>query len=447
MMAGWWSLILARASKPSLARIPRSRLLQEISALRRMVFESSITITRVPLIGLKSCVAMPRLRASERCSTCRGNGCGLRAVAAARPGRPAQSRPSRSPPYGRRTPAGPVRGSAPRRARRDAVVRQPGGFVVDQPQINNPCALARISCHFRSCSSRVRVDSHTCRAIIARVSAGATGENFNAYGLEPISWFGPVAQCRGGRPRCPGARFRTAMAATTRRATRAHPLRHAAGALPRLRKLAPFAASVTTWTARTALCPRPADHPRRRQLAGARLPLGRRYAAVHRAGAGGAFLDATVDATSTTSAPGADDRRPRAPRRGRRRAGGRARGLSYGAPTEPMSRWPRNWCAWCRRWSRSGGLLRHRGGDERHPPGRGAAGGGKGDGNSSSSRAATTATPTAAGEGRLGTADLRQPELGRVVPAEITQHTLVLDTTTASSSRTRSRRTATTSPA
>src|SRR5262245_41666598 len=49
MMSGWWSVILDSASNPSSARITwQPAWARKISALRRMVFESSITITLIP---------------------------------------------------------------------------------------------------------------------------------------------------------------------------------------------------------------------------------------------------------------------------------------------------------------------------------------------------------------------------------------------------------------
>src|SRR5712691_11842465 len=49
MISGWWSVILASASKPSSARITlQPACTRKISALRRIVFESSITITLTP---------------------------------------------------------------------------------------------------------------------------------------------------------------------------------------------------------------------------------------------------------------------------------------------------------------------------------------------------------------------------------------------------------------
>ena len=53
-MSGWWSVILASASNPSSARITvQPACNRKISALRRMVFESSITITLTPDSGLR----------------------------------------------------------------------------------------------------------------------------------------------------------------------------------------------------------------------------------------------------------------------------------------------------------------------------------------------------------------------------------------------------------
>src|SRR5712692_2068522 len=49
MISGWWSVILASASKPSSARMTlQPACTRKISALRRIVFESSITSTLTP---------------------------------------------------------------------------------------------------------------------------------------------------------------------------------------------------------------------------------------------------------------------------------------------------------------------------------------------------------------------------------------------------------------
>src|SRR5213594_2194527 len=49
MISGWWSVILASASKPSSARITlQPACTRKISELRRIVFESSITMTLTP---------------------------------------------------------------------------------------------------------------------------------------------------------------------------------------------------------------------------------------------------------------------------------------------------------------------------------------------------------------------------------------------------------------
>jgi hydroxymethylpyrimidine/phosphomethylpyrimidine kinase len=60
------------------------------------------------------------------------------------------------------------------------------------------------------------------------------------------------------------------------------------------------------WTSDKTVRARPARHPRRRQLAGARLPRRGRHAALHRRAQGPYMWDAEgTSATSTTSAPGA----------------------------------------------------------------------------------------------------------------------------------------------
>jgi hypothetical protein len=60
MICGFWSAILASASKPSVAVVTSApSRLSRVSAVRRMVFESSITITRKPPrlpARLSSCV-------------------------------------------------------------------------------------------------------------------------------------------------------------------------------------------------------------------------------------------------------------------------------------------------------------------------------------------------------------------------------------------------------
>ena len=54
--SGWWSAIFASASKPSSARMTvQPACSRKISALRRMVFESSITITLTPDNGILLC--------------------------------------------------------------------------------------------------------------------------------------------------------------------------------------------------------------------------------------------------------------------------------------------------------------------------------------------------------------------------------------------------------
>ena len=55
MRSGWWSAIFASASKPFSARITwQPACMRKISALRRMVLLSSITITRTPVRFLES---------------------------------------------------------------------------------------------------------------------------------------------------------------------------------------------------------------------------------------------------------------------------------------------------------------------------------------------------------------------------------------------------------
>src|SRR6185503_937667 len=55
MRSGWWSAILASASKPFSARITwQPACMRNISALRRIVLLSSMTITRTPVRFLES---------------------------------------------------------------------------------------------------------------------------------------------------------------------------------------------------------------------------------------------------------------------------------------------------------------------------------------------------------------------------------------------------------
>ena len=82
------------------------------------------------------------------------------------------------------------------------------------------------------------------------------------------------------------------------------------------------------------LSPSPEDHSRRRQFAGARVPLRRRHAALHRARRRRLRLGRRRQALHRLRRfLGADDPRPRPSRRGRRVCSG-GRGLSFGAPTE-----------------------------------------------------------------------------------------------------------------
>jgi hypothetical protein len=55
MMLGWWSFTLDSASKPFSARMTwQPACVRKISALRRIVFESSITMTFLPRISAAS---------------------------------------------------------------------------------------------------------------------------------------------------------------------------------------------------------------------------------------------------------------------------------------------------------------------------------------------------------------------------------------------------------
>src|SRR5258706_15010075 len=65
MRSGWWSAILARASKPLSARMPWPPAgMRNISALRRMVLLSSMTITRTPVRFLESATRFPRFNSA-----------------------------------------------------------------------------------------------------------------------------------------------------------------------------------------------------------------------------------------------------------------------------------------------------------------------------------------------------------------------------------------------
>src|SRR2546429_665806 len=60
MRSGWWSVILARASNPSSASITaQPACSKKISALRRIVLLSSITMTFTPFSAAASCTSRP----------------------------------------------------------------------------------------------------------------------------------------------------------------------------------------------------------------------------------------------------------------------------------------------------------------------------------------------------------------------------------------------------
>ena len=156
--------------------------------------------------------------------------------------------------------------------------------------------------------------------------------------------------------------------------------------------LTPRGAADATANAR-AVRARPARHPGRRQLAGARLPRRRRHAALHRPRRRRRHLRRRRQALHRLHRlVGADDPRPRPPGGAGAVHAAVDDGLSFGAPTEREIELAEAILE-PRAEHRAGapGQLGHRGGDERAAPGarrRPAAT------SSSSSRAATTAMPT-----------------------------------------------------
>src|SRR5512137_750270 len=171
MMFGWWSLIFESASKPSCARMTwQPAWFRKISALRRMVFESSITITFLPRMSEKSAgmspvprytTAAPRAAIgprARRTQQARNRGRYDRPIFGLYRSEPCVAAWNTAVPgsdfdhfeiflAGAALRAGPVRRKVlPLRPRRDALVRQPRGLVVDPAANQAHPGLRRHAC-------------------------------------------------------------------------------------------------------------------------------------------------------------------------------------------------------------------------------------------------------------------------------------------------------------